>query len=107
MTLVGLFVSIATAMRRTFVFKEECANHRRECSRIQRKVEELHGKDLEMRDQTIKGLEEKIEAVRVELKDDIATTKTELREDICNIKGMLKAMLTKMNITTADVRNER
>jgi len=105
--IVSVFITVAALLKRTFVFKEDCKNMRRACAEMQEKVEALHEKDLEMRDQTIDRLEEKFEEFKHEVKTELASTRKELRGDICAVKGMVQAILTKMNIASVEVEKER
>ena len=102
-TLVIGFVTIAMALKKTFVFRDEYKNHKETCRKILKKNDEIHERDLEMRDQAITRLEQKIDSIRVELKEEIASTKSEFRENFYHVKNMLQAVLTKMNISDAEV----
>jgi len=88
--IVSLFITIATLLKRTFVFKEECKNMRQA-------TEALHTKDLKLRDQMIETLERKFEEFRKDVKAEMTATRDELREEMCSIKGLVQTILTKMD----------
>ena len=95
LTIVIIVISVTAALRRNFVFRTECSKARDDCIELRKKDAELQKKDLEMRDKAIERLEKKL--------DD---THKELKGEICHVKRMVRAILTKMNISEVEVSKE-
>jgi len=90
----GVAVTIALALRRVFVMRNECQVYRRTCEKLHDKEEELKRKDFEMRDENFARLEAHFSDFREEVRQGFKST----ADEICSIKKMLRIVLSKMNI---------
>ena len=98
LTIVTITISIATALKKTFLFRsefesfkenhaEKCRKLREGCMELHKKDMEIQQKDLEMRDAAIERLEQKFDVLFEETK----SMRKEMKEDINCLKSLIEA----------------